>query len=134
MHTSLAAFGSLREFHDQSVAKAKARLGAKAYDAAAARGAEMSTADAVELAMERQARPALPAPRPGPAVNLTRREREVATLIAEGLSNREIASRLVVAQRTAEGHVENILSKLGFSSRAQVAAWLAAQGPASTTE
>ncbi len=134
MHTSLSAFRSLREFHDQSVATAKARLGAKAYDAAAARGAEMSTADAVELAMERQARPALPAPRPGPAINLTRREREVATLIAEGLSNREIAARLVVAQRTAEGHVENILSKLGFTSRAQVAAWLAAQGPASAAE
>jgi non-specific serine/threonine protein kinase len=56
----------------------------------------------------------------------------VAGLIAEGLSNREIAARLVVAQRTAEGHVENILSKLGFTSRAQVAGWLAAQ-PSSYT-
>jgi len=51
----------------------------------------------------------------------------VAALIAEGLSNREIAARLVVAQRTAEGHVENILSKLSFTSRAQVAGWLATQ-------
>nr|BFE69191.1 hypothetical protein GCM10020092_024920 [Actinoplanes digitatis] len=60
-------------------------------------------------------------------LGLTPREREVIKLIAEGLSNREIAARLVVAQRTAEGHVENILSKLSFTSRAQVAGWLAAR-------
>ncbi|MEU4219892.1 helix-turn-helix transcriptional regulator, partial [Actinoplanes sp. NPDC026623] len=58
-------------------------------------------------------------------LGLTRREREVIKLVGQGLSNREIATRLVVAQRTAEGHVENILSKLGFTSRAQVAGWLA---------
>ena len=56
---------------------------------------------------------------------LTRREREIAELVAEGLSNRAIAARLVIAQRTAETHVENILAKLGFTSRAQIAAWLA---------
>jgi DNA-binding NarL/FixJ family response regulator len=58
---------------------------------------------------------------------LTRREREIAALIAQGLSNREIASALVIAQRTAEGHVERILAKLGFTSRAQIAAWAAEQ-------
>jgi trimeric autotransporter adhesin len=56
---------------------------------------------------------------------LTRREREVAALVAEGLSNREIADRLFIAERTAEGHVEQIRNKLGFRSRAQVAAWVA---------
>ena len=56
---------------------------------------------------------------------LTRRELEVAALIETGLSNREIAERLVIAKRTADGHVERILAKLGFSSRAQVAAWMA---------
>jgi DNA-binding CsgD family transcriptional regulator len=55
---------------------------------------------------------------------LTRREREIAELITRGLSNREIASTLVISQRTAEGHVEHILTKLGFTSRAQVAAWV----------
>ncbi len=54
---------------------------------------------------------------------LTEREREVAALIARGKSNREIADRLVVSERTAESHVANILSKLGFASRAQVAVW-----------
>ena len=59
-------------------------------------------------------------------MSLTRREAEVAWLIAEGRSNKEIAGQLVVSQRTAEGHVEHILAKLGFTSRAQVAAWVAA--------
>jgi DNA-binding NarL/FixJ family response regulator len=58
------------------------------------------------------------------AEGLTRREAEVAALIAEGLSNRQIAERLVIAQRTAEGHVERILAKLGFRSRAKVASWV----------
>jgi DNA-binding CsgD family transcriptional regulator/sugar lactone lactonase YvrE len=56
---------------------------------------------------------------------LSRREREVAALVAEGLSNREIGERLFIAERTAEGHVEQIRNKLGFRSRAQVAAWVA---------
>jgi DNA-binding NarL/FixJ family response regulator len=56
--------------------------------------------------------------------DLTRREREVARLITEGKSNREIADALVIAERTVEGHVSNILSKLGFRSRAQVSAWV----------
>lgn len=54
---------------------------------------------------------------------LTEREREVAALIAQGKSNREIADQLVVSERTVESHVANILFKLGFASRTQVAAW-----------
>ena len=58
---------------------------------------------------------------------LTRREAEVATLIAQGRTNRQIAEELVIALRTADTHVERILGKLSFTSRAQVAAWVAAQ-------
>ena len=54
---------------------------------------------------------------------LSAREQEVATLLATGYSNPEIAERLVVARRTADSHVQNILTKLGFHNRAQVAAW-----------
>ena len=54
---------------------------------------------------------------------LTERERQVTGLIAEGLSNRQIASRLVISERTADRHVSNILAKLGLTTRAQVAAW-----------
>ena len=58
---------------------------------------------------------------------LTGRQLEIAELIAHGLSNRAIAARLVIGERTAEGHVQNILDKLGFSSRAQIAAWAVRQ-------
>jgi DNA-binding CsgD family transcriptional regulator len=59
---------------------------------------------------------------------LTTREREVATLVAQGKTSREIADLLVISERTAEAHVSNILGKLGFSSRAQIAAWVIERG------
>jgi len=59
---------------------------------------------------------------------LTEREREVAVLIAQGKANREIAEILVVNYRTIEKHIENILSKLGFTSRAQIAVWATEKG------
>jgi DNA-binding NarL/FixJ family response regulator len=61
------------------------------------------------------------------AGGLSSREREVAEQVALGRSNREIAEALVVGERTVETHVSNILSKLGLSSRRQIAAWLAKQ-------
>jgi DNA-binding NarL/FixJ family response regulator len=70
-----------------------------------------------------------PAPAVSDGVPLTPREMQVARLVAGGRSNKEIAAELVIAQRTAEGHVERILTKLGFTSRAQVAAWVAASRP-----
>jgi len=54
---------------------------------------------------------------------LTKRERQVAGLVSEGLTNKAIAARLVISPRTAQGHVENILVKLGFTSRTQIATW-----------
>jgi non-specific serine/threonine protein kinase len=58
---------------------------------------------------------------------LTRRQQEVAALVAQGLTDREIAAILVVSPRTAEYHVEQILTRLGFRSRAEIAAWAATQ-------
>ena len=54
---------------------------------------------------------------------LTAREREIAALIAQGRINREIAAALVVGERTVETHISNILAKLGFTSRRQIAIW-----------
>ncbi len=59
---------------------------------------------------------------------LTAREREVAALIAQGKFNREIAEELVVSERTIETHVSNIIFKLGFTSRSQIAAWAVEKG------
>ena len=64
----------------------------------------------------------------GDASPLTSREREVAILVAQGLSNRDIATRLVISERTAQTHVQHILDKLGFSSRAQIATWVVQHG------
>lgn len=61
------------------------------------------------------------------ATALTRREREVAELVAEGLTNREIAERLFVSERTAENHVQHILTKLGLSNRSRLAVWVASR-------
>jgi DNA-binding NarL/FixJ family response regulator len=56
---------------------------------------------------------------------LTPRERAVALLIAQGHSNRDIATSLVLSERTVEKHVENVMNKLAFNTRAQVAVWAA---------
>jgi DNA-binding CsgD family transcriptional regulator/DNA-binding beta-propeller fold protein YncE len=70
--------------------------------------------------------------RESPKAALTRREREVAALVAEGLTNRDIATRLFISERTVDGHLEHIREKLGVSSRAQVATWYVAQPPPGT--
>lgn len=57
---------------------------------------------------------------------LTQREREVAELVAQGLTNRQIAGKLFISERTAEYHVEQIRNKLGFHARSQIAAWVSA--------
>ncbi|WP_338785480.1 helix-turn-helix transcriptional regulator [Streptomyces sp. DG1A-41] len=105
-------------------------LGRDAFERAHRRGASLGLAELVGHALQEPARPhpgESRAPHDDTAVRLTRRETEVARLVAEGLANQQIADRLVIARRTAEGHVERILSKLGFSNRSQIAAWVTAQ-------
>jgi len=111
-------------FHERGRHEAGRRLGGAAFETARRRGSRMTIDEAVALALEE---PVAKRPRTGgrrDPSELTPREHEVASLVAQGLTNREIASKLVISQRTAETHVEHILNKLGFGSRAQVAAWL----------
>jgi DNA-binding NarL/FixJ family response regulator len=59
------------------------------------------------------------------SISITRRQLEIARLIADDLSNRQIAARLFVSERTVETHVTNILNKLGLNSRIQLSRWMA---------
>jgi len=98
-------------------------LGKERFRELLRRGAQLSLDDAVRFAID-DTTDAAPPPAPAEPSPLTRRELEVADLVAEGLSNPEIAARLVISVRTAQGHVENILRKLGFNSRSLIAAWV----------
>jgi DNA-binding CsgD family transcriptional regulator/sugar lactone lactonase YvrE len=64
-----------------------------------------------------------------PPVRLSPREREVAALVAEGLTNRDIAKKLFISERTVDGHLEHLREKLGVSTRAQIATWVVRQEP-----
>ncbi|MER5635496.1 LuxR C-terminal-related transcriptional regulator [Kitasatospora sp. NPDC002227] len=111
--------------HAQHTAETRAALGADRYEDALRQGRRLPARRAVEQALEQRG----PTGRPpdAAAASLTPRERQIAALLAEGLSNKDIAARLVVSPRTAETHVDHILRKLGFSSRTQIAAWVAGQ-------
>lgn len=73
--------------------------------------------------------PAAPAAAARSAQLLTRRQREVATLLSTGLTNREIADQLVISERTVESHVEGIMAKLAVHNRVEIASWMAAARP-----
>lgn len=121
--------------HDRNMAVVRAQLGEAAFEAAWAKGQAMTFDQAVAYAQTVFDSDDQPVPHRQfdkaihSASNLTRREREVSRLIAQGLSNRAIAEALVVTERTVEGHVSNILAKLGFHSRAQIAVWAVGGSP-----
>jgi predicted ATPase/DNA-binding NarL/FixJ family response regulator len=125
---SIHAYRHLVSFHDSCREQVRRALGKDAFASAVDRGRALTYQQALDLALDEQAPDAgsRPPGRPGPSP-LTRREREIAQLVAEGLRNKDIAATLVISQRTAETHVENILTKLGFNSRAQISAWVAQQ-------
>jgi non-specific serine/threonine protein kinase len=122
--------------HRDCERRARQALGEAAFRAAYHRGLDLPADDALAYALQQS--PKKPPKKPtAPAVSheapLTSRELQVARMIAGGRSNKEIAAELVIAQRTAENHVEHILTKLGFTSRAQVASWVTASQPDSAS-
>lgn len=115
-----------RPQHENCEVRARGALGEVRFDACFRHGCELSIDEIVSFAAGTTTEPAQnwTASAPiRPSTVLSRRELEVAALVAEGLTNRGIAARLVISQRTAESHVEHILTKLGFRSRAQIAGW-----------
>jgi predicted ATPase/DNA-binding CsgD family transcriptional regulator len=132
MGTSLDGNQHVAGYHRDCERQARQALGEAAFQAACQRGLQLPAEDAVAYALQQPPeKPPVkpPAPAIPPEAPLTPRELQVAWLVAGGRSNKQIAAELVIAQRTAENHVEHILAKLGFNSRVEVAAWVAASQP-----
>ena len=125
---------------DDLLVPSRRALGDLAAEAAEAAGRAMSLQQAIADALaagETAGAGATATPAPAgpngqaaarPPAGLTRREEQIVPLIARGLTNRQVAAELVIAERTVDTHVEHVLSKLGLRSRVQVAAWAAARG------
>ena len=111
---------------EAAVGRVRDALGETSFTAHLVRAQSMPPSQAVATALGERAGAARLAPACSDPARLTARERQVAALIAQGLSNRDIAARLVISARTAETHVEHIMVKLGLTARAQIAAWSAA--------
>jgi ATP/maltotriose-dependent transcriptional regulator MalT len=99
-------------------------LGPPGFEAELAAGHRMARDDALRLALGETPHPDVAADR-ATAGPLAPREVDVARLIGEGLTNKQIAGRLFISDRTVATHVRNIMNKLGFDTRAQIAAWTA---------
>jgi non-specific serine/threonine protein kinase len=117
IHTSLLVY------HQDCDQESRKELGDKVFASAHSKGRSLGFDAAIAYALHEQPDSAS-TPDTDSSVRLTKREHQVADLIAEGLTNQAIADRLVISPRTAQGHVEHILAKLSFASRTQVAAWV----------
>ena len=126
--SSLTLLDQFRPQHERSVSIIIRGIGQKSYDAAFARGRAMTIGEGVAFAVEdEQAAKPAPSVKAASDTELTRRQLEIAGLIAEDLTNRQIADRLFLSERTVETHITNMLNKLGLNSRIQLSRWLAEQ-------
>jgi non-specific serine/threonine protein kinase len=106
---------------ERALARAKQTVGPDVAAEATLRGQTDSIEESLRLALELDPTVRTPGP-------LSSREMQVARLIEQGLTNREIAARLIISQRTAATHVEHILAKLNLHSRIEVALWMSTRG------
>lgn len=123
---SFSGFRMVAAYRDDSIRTTREQAGERPFHTAYELGRRMTLEELVAYATEAEAEP----DDSGLTV-LTRRELEVARLVAAGLSNRDIASDLTISQRTVETHVEHILSKLALENRTKVAAWIHARSHSS---
>lgn len=122
--TGVAAFGpQLAQSYLAVADRTRSHLGDK-YSSAFSAGARMNAERRQRFVLSDTTTDSAPQAAPKPDA-LSRREREVAILLARGLTNRQIADQLVLSHRTVEGHVEHILAKLGFQTRTEIGVWAA---------
>jgi DNA-binding NarL/FixJ family response regulator len=121
-----SAWAATRMEYKHYLALIRGSLTETEFQAEQTAGSKFSLEQAVEYAQNLSLRTAEVSEKPD---DLTAREYEVAALIAQGRSNAEIAAELVVSKRTVEKHIANILSKLGFTARAQIVRWAIENGP-----
>ena len=125
--------------YDECRASTRAALGDTAFSVARAEGRAMTLEQAVEFALAPTEAPKRKREEPNKSAIgkrtglLAPRERAVAALIVDGMTNREIAAKLSITESTAETHAQHILNKLGFNSRTQIAAWAVSHGLRSTS-
>ncbi|MGO4204833.1 LuxR C-terminal-related transcriptional regulator [Rhodococcus sp. TAF43] len=124
-------FPNVLVYGEQSERNLRRELGARAFEAAYREGRSLDFEAAIAFALGERSNKRTAAARA--PTDLTKREHQVAELVAEGLTNKAIAARLVLSRRTVDGHVAHVLTKLGFTSRAQIAAWVVEQEHASGT-
>jgi predicted ATPase/DNA-binding CsgD family transcriptional regulator len=122
--TPLFGYETLLNWSDEHRGRARCALGAKSFDERIAQGARRLHRETPQFLIEDPVDTSHPAAKVPAGSELTKREHEVAVLVAKCLTNKDIAARLVISRRTAETHVENILTKLGFTSRTQIVAWV----------
>ncbi|MEW9518362.1 LuxR C-terminal-related transcriptional regulator [Streptomyces tubercidicus] len=123
----LAGLGRLMHHHNSCRTQLQGALGDESFATAVQAGAELTFEEAVACALGRPLPPTSASAEENTPTPLTRREKEVVDLLAQGLTNKEIATKLVISPRTAGTHVNNILAKLGFTSRTQIATWAVEQ-------
>lgn len=121
--SSSAYLPNLRDLHDTCERTSRSALSSSAFDTARQEGKAMTFNEAIAYALHE--RPPARTKRIGSTTSITKREQQVAGLVAQGMTNKAIAAQLVISTRTAQGHVEHILTKLGFTSRSQIAVWVA---------
>jgi DNA-binding CsgD family transcriptional regulator/tetratricopeptide (TPR) repeat protein len=136
--TGIALSPGERGLHEPYLATARSRLGEADWEEALAEGRAKSLEEAAAYALSKEKQPTAHTTTVAeesspylPSVVLTPREKEVALLVAQELTNRQIASALTLSEHTVATHIRNVLKKLGLVSRNQVAAWVREHQPLS---
>ena len=119
--------GPFQQARENAISSMRATIGHEAYAAAFCKGSMLSAEEVYTLALSPDPEETIPPTRDVPLELLTARQQDIARLVAQGMSNKGIAVRLHISQRTVENHLAQIFTRLDARNRAQVAAWITSQ-------